>query len=89
MPELPRITRSLRMFTDLGRIKSTLDLAPNDLPKKRKEQTSILKRCFLIYCLINYLCTRLINYLRTASYLFYDIVNFMRCINGYLCFPKM
>ncbi|XP_076671425.1 activating signal cointegrator 1 complex subunit obelus [Andrena cerasifolii] len=43
MGELPRITRSLRMFTDLGRIKSTLDLPPNDLSKKRKEQTSILK----------------------------------------------
>ncbi|CAL7941276.1 unnamed protein product [Xylocopa violacea] len=38
MPELPRITRSLRMFTSLGRIKSTLDLEPNDLFKKQNEQ---------------------------------------------------
>ncbi|OAD58452.1 Activating signal cointegrator 1 complex subunit 3 [Eufriesea mexicana] len=30
MPELPRITRSLRMFTNLGRIKSTKELEPND-----------------------------------------------------------
>ncbi|XP_060815776.1 activating signal cointegrator 1 complex subunit 3 [Bombus pascuorum] len=37
MPELPRITRSLRMFTNLGRIKSTRELQPNDLFKKEEE----------------------------------------------------
>ncbi|XP_034181076.1 activating signal cointegrator 1 complex subunit obelus [Osmia lignaria lignaria] len=38
MPELPRITRSLRMFTNLGRIKSTVELEPNDLFKKQTEE---------------------------------------------------
>ncbi|XP_003701996.2 activating signal cointegrator 1 complex subunit obelus [Megachile rotundata] len=41
MPELPRITRSLRMFTNLGRIKSTIELKPNDLFKKQKEQIKL------------------------------------------------
>lgn len=44
MPELPRITRTLRMFTNLDRTKKLLDLAPNNLIKKREEQTSKLKR---------------------------------------------
>lgn len=44
MPELPRITRSLRMFTNLGRIKSTKELEPNDLFRKEKEQRSKSKR---------------------------------------------
>ncbi|KAF7411272.1 hypothetical protein HZH66_000168 [Vespula vulgaris] len=43
MPELPRITRTLRMFTNLDRTKKLLDLAPNNLIKKREEQTSKLK----------------------------------------------
>ncbi|CAK9814213.1 Activating signal cointegrator 1 complex subunit 3 [Anthophora plagiata] len=43
MPQLPRITRSLRMFTNLGRIKSIIELEPNDLFKKQKEQNSKLK----------------------------------------------
>ncbi|XP_076287780.1 activating signal cointegrator 1 complex subunit obelus [Lasioglossum baleicum] len=43
MPELPRITRSLRTFTNLGRIKSTTSLEPNDLHKKLKEQNDELK----------------------------------------------
>lgn len=47
MPELPRITRSLRMFTNLGRIKSTRELQPNDLFKKEKEYKK-LKRYFII-----------------------------------------
>ncbi|XP_078037665.1 activating signal cointegrator 1 complex subunit obelus [Augochlora pura] len=40
MLELPRITRSLRTFTNLGRIKSTTDLEPNDLLRKQEEQNS-------------------------------------------------
>lgn len=47
MPELPRITRSLRMFTNLGRIKSTRELQPNDLFKKEEEYKK-LKRYFII-----------------------------------------
>ncbi|XP_076382118.1 activating signal cointegrator 1 complex subunit obelus [Megalopta genalis] len=43
MPELPRITRSLRTFTNLGRIKSTTNLKPNDILRKQKEQNSKLK----------------------------------------------
>ncbi|KAK1135499.1 hypothetical protein K0M31_000088 [Melipona bicolor] len=46
MPELPRITRSLRMFTNLGRIKSTRELEPNNLHKKEKEQHNRLKSEF-------------------------------------------
>lgn len=47
MQELPRITRSLRMFTNLGRIKSTRELQPNDLFKKEEEYKK-LKRYFII-----------------------------------------
>ncbi|XP_014597737.1 PREDICTED: activating signal cointegrator 1 complex subunit 3 [Polistes canadensis] len=43
MPELPRITRTLRMYTNLDRTKKLLELAPNDLIKKREEQTNKLK----------------------------------------------
>lgn len=43
MPKLPRITRSLR-FTSLEHREETLDLEPNDLVKKRQEQTKRLKR---------------------------------------------
>ncbi|XP_017789582.1 PREDICTED: activating signal cointegrator 1 complex subunit 3 [Habropoda laboriosa] len=46
MPQLPRITRSLRMFTNLGRIKSVIELEPNDLLKKQKEQQNKLKSEF-------------------------------------------
>lgn len=42
MPKLPRITRSLR-FTSLEHREETLDLEPNDLVKKRQEQTKRLK----------------------------------------------
>ena len=51
MPELPRITRSLRMFTNLGRIKSTRELEPNNLHKKEKEQHNRLKRYFIFHIL--------------------------------------
>ncbi|XP_076632793.1 activating signal cointegrator 1 complex subunit obelus [Colletes latitarsis] len=44
MLELPRITRSLRMFTNLGRIKSITELEPNNLFKKHEEQSNYLKR---------------------------------------------
>ncbi|XP_071560788.1 activating signal cointegrator 1 complex subunit 3 [Temnothorax nylanderi] len=43
MPKLPRITRSLRMFTSLERRGETLDLELNDLMKKREERTKRLK----------------------------------------------
>lgn len=49
MPELPRITRSLRMFTNLGRIKSTVELEPNDLFKKQTEEINQLKRYYLVF----------------------------------------
>lgn len=46
MPELPRITRSLRTFTNLGR---TVELEQNDLFRKQKEQVAKLQRyCFAI-----------------------------------------
>lgn len=49
MPELPRITRSLRTFTNLGRIRSTVELEQNDLFRKQKEQVAKLQRyCFAI-----------------------------------------
>ncbi|XP_017877585.1 activating signal cointegrator 1 complex subunit 3 [Ceratina calcarata] len=38
MPELPRITRSLRWSTDLGRIKSTSFLEPNDLLRRQEKE---------------------------------------------------
>ncbi|XP_025995580.2 activating signal cointegrator 1 complex subunit 3 isoform X2 [Solenopsis invicta] len=38
MPKLPRITRSLRMFTSLERREETLDFKPNNLLKKRQER---------------------------------------------------
>ncbi|KZC07318.1 Activating signal cointegrator 1 complex subunit 3 [Dufourea novaeangliae] len=41
MLELPRITRSVRLYTNLGRIKSTADLEPNDLLKKQAEQSKL------------------------------------------------
>ncbi|XP_051173908.1 activating signal cointegrator 1 complex subunit 3 [Leptopilina boulardi] len=44
MHELPRVTRSLRAFTDLGRIKKCVRQQPDDIFKKRLEQTEILKR---------------------------------------------
>jgi len=44
MPKLPRITRSLRMFTSLERREETLDHKPNNLLKKRQERTERLKR---------------------------------------------
>ncbi|XP_036144237.1 activating signal cointegrator 1 complex subunit 3 isoform X2 [Monomorium pharaonis] len=43
MPKLPRITRSLRMFTTLERREEILDFEPNDLFKKRQEWTKRLK----------------------------------------------
>ncbi|KYQ56449.1 Activating signal cointegrator 1 complex subunit 3 [Trachymyrmex zeteki] len=43
MPKLPRITRSLRMFTSLEHRGETLDCEPNDLLKKRQERTKRLK----------------------------------------------
>lgn len=44
MSKLPRITRSLRMFTPLERRGETLDPEPNDLLKKRQERTKRLNR---------------------------------------------
>lgn len=44
MRELPRVTRSLRAFTDLGRIKKFSHQLPNDILLKRQEQAEILKR---------------------------------------------
>lgn len=38
MAKLPRITRSLRMFTSLERREEALDLEPNDLMRKRQEK---------------------------------------------------
>ncbi|XP_012272228.1 activating signal cointegrator 1 complex subunit 3 [Orussus abietinus] len=38
MRELPRLTRSLRAFTDLGRTKEVEDFLPNDLIAKRLER---------------------------------------------------
>ncbi|XP_070529039.1 activating signal cointegrator 1 complex subunit 3 isoform X2 [Cardiocondyla obscurior] len=38
MPHLPRITRSMRMFTSLER-RETLEFEPNDLVRKRQERT--------------------------------------------------
>ncbi|XP_011704031.1 PREDICTED: activating signal cointegrator 1 complex subunit 3 isoform X2 [Wasmannia auropunctata] len=43
MPKLPRITRSLRMFTSLEYRGETLDHELNDLLKKRQERTKRLK----------------------------------------------
>ncbi|XP_053995787.1 activating signal cointegrator 1 complex subunit 3 [Hylaeus anthracinus] len=40
MPESPRITRCLRMFSDLGRIKSVTELEPNDLSRKHRERNN-------------------------------------------------
>ncbi|XP_033213736.1 activating signal cointegrator 1 complex subunit 3 [Belonocnema kinseyi] len=44
MRELPRVTRSLRAFTDLGRSRKCLRQEPNDILAKRQEQTEIFKR---------------------------------------------
>lgn len=47
MPKLPRITRSLRMFTSLERRGEIVDFESNDLMRKRRErqeQAKELKR---------------------------------------------
>lgn len=44
MYELPRITRTLRIYTNLDRTNKSLEFPPNDLIKKRKERTDQLKR---------------------------------------------
>lgn len=38
MSKLPRITRSLRMFTSLERRGEAVDFEPNDLIRKRQER---------------------------------------------------
>lgn len=38
MAKLPRITRSLRMFTSLERREEALDFEPNDLMRKKQEK---------------------------------------------------
>ncbi|KYM94799.1 Activating signal cointegrator 1 complex subunit 3 [Cyphomyrmex costatus] len=46
MPKLPRITRSLRMFTSLEHREETPDCESNNLLKKRQERTKRLKSSF-------------------------------------------
>lgn len=47
MRELPRVTRSLRAFTDLGRLKKCARQLPDEIFNKRLEQTEILKKYVL------------------------------------------
>lgn len=44
MAKLPRITRSLRMFTSLERREEALDFEPNDLMRKKQEREKEFKR---------------------------------------------
>ena len=44
MRDLPRVTRSLRAFTDLGRTRKNVHQQSNDILAKRQEQTEIFKR---------------------------------------------